>query len=324
MRDRDMISQKRMRSGVRTLVRDRTDSRWLPSKGDRLSLSYEQVSGDFDFGRAVVDYRIYHTLYLDPLDRKHILAARATAGAIFGEAPVFERFYGGGLGFIRGFDFRGISPRQGPADHPVGGDFMTLLGAEYTFPLAGRELRGVLFVDTGAVEREAGIWDYRVSAGFGIRIHAPFFGRIPMTLDFAFPINKHPDDDTELVSFSIPAAEFTTAGPLPLTLYWQGLGGTSPLDYIVFTHLLAEDGHLIGQHDGPPAGGNRPVTQWTAGEVIEDLHSMAFQDTSYAGPARIAVGLYDPAGGRILNHAGSDQVICENSTFLEANSAGPG
>jgi hypothetical protein len=116
-------------------------------------------------------------------------------------------------------------------------------------------------------------------------------------------------DFVELASFSIPASEFTTAEPLPLTLYWRKLEGTNPVDYRVFTHLLAEDGHLIGQHDGPPAGGVRPMTEWAAGEVIEDFHSMAFQDTGYVGPARIAIGLYDPAAGRVLASTGSDHVI---------------
>jgi hypothetical protein len=116
-------------------------------------------------------------------------------------------------------------------------------------------------------------------------------------------------DFLELANFGLPASEFTTAEPLPLTIYWRKLDGNSPVDYLVFTHLLAEDGHLIGQHDGPPAGGARPITQWAAGEIVEDFHPMAFQDTGYVGPARIAVGLYDPATGRALTSTGSDHVI---------------
>jgi hypothetical protein len=116
-------------------------------------------------------------------------------------------------------------------------------------------------------------------------------------------------DFLELANFGLPASEFTTAEPVPLTLYWRKLDGVNPVDYLVFTHLLAEDGHLIGQHDGPPAGGARPMTQWAAGEVVEDFHPMAFQDASYVGPARIAIGLYDPATGRVLTSTGSDHVI---------------
>ncbi len=185
------------------LVRDRTDSRWLPSDGDRLKVSYEQVMGDFTFGRADADYHIYHTVYTDAIDRKHILAVRASAGAIFGDAPVFERYYGGGLGSVRGFDFRGISPRQGRKDKVVGGDFKTFLGGEYSFPIIGRALRGVVFLDSGTVEKNIEIKDYRVSAGVGVRLQLPFFGPVPMSIDFGFPINKTSEDDTQLVSFSI-------------------------------------------------------------------------------------------------------------------------
>jgi len=115
-------------------------------------------------------------------------------------------------------------------------------------------------------------------------------------------------DFAELASFSLPASEITTAEPLMLTLYWQA-DGTSPIDYTVFTHLLAEDGHLIAQHDGTPAYGVRPTTTWVPGESIVDTHPMSFQDTAYTGPARILVGLYDPATGRIATDTGSDHVV---------------
>jgi len=186
-----------------TLVRDRTDSRWLPSTGDRFSVSYEQITGGFNFGRATGDYHIYRTLYRDALERKHILAGRLAAGAILGDSPVFERFYGGGLGSVRGFEYRGISPRQGPQEEEVGGEYMVFLGAEYTFPLVGENLRGVLFMDSGTVETDFRLTDYRVSAGFGLRWHIPFFGPIPMNLNLGFPLNKSVEDDTQILSFSL-------------------------------------------------------------------------------------------------------------------------
>jgi hypothetical protein len=116
-------------------------------------------------------------------------------------------------------------------------------------------------------------------------------------------------DFAELVGYGLLGAEFTTAQPLPLTLYWRGLEGTSTTNYVVFTHLLAQDGRLIAQHDGAPAGGTRPTTGWAPGESIVDSHPMVFADTAYVGPARIAVGLYDPATGRVLTETGDDRVI---------------
>ena len=189
-----------------TLVRDRTDSRWLPSAGDRFRLSYEQMTGSYTFGRAVGDYRIYRTVYLDALDRKHILAGRVTLGHIFGDAPVFERFYGGGIGSVRGFQYRGISPRSDGTDEVIGGEMMVFAGCEYTFPLIGKTgegLRGVVFIDTGTVEEKFTFTSYRASAGVGVRWTVPFFGPIPISFDFGFPLNKDDDDDTQIFSFSL-------------------------------------------------------------------------------------------------------------------------
>lgn len=189
-----------------TLVRDRTDSRWMPSRGDRIRFSLEQVAGDFDFTSLSGDYRFYRTLWMDALDRKHVLATRIAAGHIFGDAPVFEKYYGGGLSSVRGFDYRGISPRSAGTDEPIGGDFMFFLGTEYRFPIIGQggkgKLQGVVFLDSGTVESEFDITTYRVSAGFGIRWFIPMFGPVPISLDFGFPLNKDDEDDTEILSFS--------------------------------------------------------------------------------------------------------------------------
>jgi len=185
-----------------TLIRDRTDSRWMPSAGDRIRFSYEQVVGDYQFGRATGDYRIYRTVYVDTIDRKHIVSARLAGGSIFGDAPVFEKFYGGGLGSVRGFQYRGISPRSEGTDEPIGGDFMVFAGVEYGFPIVGEQLRGVVFVDSGTVEENVEVTVYRASAGVGLRWIIPMFGPVPMSLDFAFPMSKDGDDEEQVLSFT--------------------------------------------------------------------------------------------------------------------------
>ncbi|MFP4052793.1 MAG: outer membrane protein assembly factor BamA [Phycisphaerae bacterium] len=186
-----------------TLVRDRTDSRWLPSRGDRLSLSYEQVVGDYNYGVIEGDYRRYKTLYVDAFDRKHILAGRLNSAYIVGDSPIFDRFYGGGIGSVRGFEYRGISPRSAGTDEPIGGDFLFYAGAEYSFPLVGEQLRGLLFIDSGTVERDFELTTYRVAVGFGVRWTIPFFGPVPMSLDFAFPIAKDAKDEEQVFNFSV-------------------------------------------------------------------------------------------------------------------------
>jgi len=188
-----------------TLLRDKTDSIWLPSTGNKLKFSYEQAGtfgGDWTFGKLLAEYEQYFTLYKDTFDRKHILSIGSTMGNIFGDAPVFERFYGGGMGSIRGFEFRGISPREGIRDDKVGGDFELLTNAEYSFPIVGKMLRGVTFLDMGTVEDDFGIHSWRAAVGFGARIYIKYFGPVPVAFDLAFPIAKDSDDDTQIFNFS--------------------------------------------------------------------------------------------------------------------------
>jgi len=112
-----------------------------------------------------------------------------------------------------------------------------------------------------------------------------------------------------LVGYTVSAARTNTTLPLQLTLYWQATEDQSPIDYMVFTHLIADDGHLIGQHDGPPGGGSKPTTSWLTGESIVDLHTMEFIDANYIGQATLVVGLYAPSGERVLTDAGLDYVV---------------
>jgi outer membrane protein insertion porin family len=59
----------------------------------------------------------------------------------------------------------------------------------------------VTFLDSGTVESKISIHDYRVAAGFGLRITVPMLGPVPIALDFGFPIAKAQTDRTQLFSF---------------------------------------------------------------------------------------------------------------------------
>jgi outer membrane protein insertion porin family len=180
----------------------------MPSEGDRFSFGYEQVVGTDVFGKFNAEYKKYWTVYVDSLDRKHIIATRMAYGQIVGDAPTFEKYFGGGIGSVRGFTYRGISPRGTyanglPHDDPIGGDMMFFAGAEYSFPIVSEALRGVAFVDSGTVEKDFELTTYRISAGFGIRWVIPFMGPVPMAFDFGFPLVKDENDDTQIFSFSL-------------------------------------------------------------------------------------------------------------------------
>lgn len=192
-----------------TLVRDRTDNRFVPTTGDRTRISYEQfgvMGGDSFFGKLTGSYTRHFTLKTDELDRKSVLTLRGVAGAIVGDAPVFDRFYAGGIGSVRGFQFRGISPRQGISDDEIGGEFMLLFSTEYSFPIYAETLRGVLFTDMGTVESDFELSDWRVSVGAGVKLQVDYFGPVPLEFDIAAPVIRDGDDDEQIFSFFIGAA----------------------------------------------------------------------------------------------------------------------
>ena len=64
-----------------------------------------------------------------------------------------------------------------------------------------RGLYMVGFVDSGTVEKNVEIKDYRVSAGFGLRFVVPMLGPVPIALDFGFPIVKADRDKDQIFSF---------------------------------------------------------------------------------------------------------------------------
>ena len=202
------VGTSTMTSAKVSLVRDRTDSFFRPSRGDRFSVSLEQagaLGGDYSFSKLSLGYWWHRTLRTDVFERKSILSVRGKGGYIFGDVPVFERFFGGGIGSIRGFEFRGASPRAGLADDRIGGRFLVLSGAEYSFPVYGKNLRGLLFTDMGTVEEDFGLTEWRVSVGFGVRILVRYFGPIPLSFDFGFPISKGAADDEQVFSFTFGA-----------------------------------------------------------------------------------------------------------------------
>ncbi len=182
--------------------RDTTDNLFRPSEGYKFNISWEQygaMGGDFTFGAASSGITAYHTIYEDITERKTVLAGQIRGSQIVGDAPVFERYYAGGIGSLRGFDYRGVSPRDGKHHDPIGSESLILIGTELTHPLYEEILFGKLFCDTGTVSEGR----YRVTVGFGLELVIPqLFQMVPMNFDFGFPIYFDDEDDKEIFSFS--------------------------------------------------------------------------------------------------------------------------
>ncbi len=186
-----------------TLSFDTRDNSFNPSRGHNLDLTYEQGFGEFTYPRVDVAGGQYFTMHERPDGfGKHILALTGQVGWTGDETPIFERYYAGGYSSFRGFDFRGVTPREG--NFKVGGDFMALGSAEYVFPLTATDnVRAVIFSDFGTVEPDAGFDEFRVTAGFGFRMVVPAMGPAPLAFDFAWPILNQPEDETRVFSFYV-------------------------------------------------------------------------------------------------------------------------
>jgi outer membrane protein insertion porin family len=189
--------------------RDLTDDRLNPTKGYNFNISYEQVGGDHTFGILSGAYRRYKTIYEDLAERKTVLSTKLLGASVVGDAPPFEKFYGGGSGTygIRGFEYRGVSTRglqtnvaRPKRKDPIGSDWIFLANAEVTVPLVSDNFAALFFVDSGVIDSG----NYRAAVGTGIQILIPqWFGHVPMRFSIAAPIMKDGEDDTEVFSFSV-------------------------------------------------------------------------------------------------------------------------
>lgn len=196
------------------LVRNTTDSRLFPTRGNRWTFNIESVGalgGDFNFTRIRTSFKQFWTVDEDFFGRKSVLSWRVGAAIIpeDNEAPFFERLYLGGHNTFRGFAFRGVGPRgirndtMTLGDDAVGGEWLLTTGAEYNFPVYSEVLRAVFFTDMGTLTDDPGVDDWRVSVGTGLRIKVPFFGSAPFALDVAAPLLKEEGDETQVLSFSL-------------------------------------------------------------------------------------------------------------------------
>jgi outer membrane protein insertion porin family len=190
------------------IIHDTRDSPFLPTQGHLATFEFEQVIGTYVYPRGILEGRQYFLLNERPDGSgRHVLSVGSVLGMSGPDTPAYDNFFAGGYNTIRGFVFRGASPRQaGPNGQLaiVGGPFQWLNTIEYLFPITADDtLRGVVFTDFGTVESNVSINNMRVAPGFGLRITLPAMGPAPIALDFAVPVAKAPFDSEQLFSFFV-------------------------------------------------------------------------------------------------------------------------
>ena len=181
-----------------SLSHDKRDNAFLATEGHLIQLSFEEVLGSFQYPHAEIDLRKYFTLYERPDGSgRQVLSLGCRAGYTGDNTPIYERYYAGGFSTIRGFQFRGASPRRSPAGQSLVGNFEA--GSADTLPDHGRRHARGSCLHTGTVEPRSMI---------GHRTACPVSGcgsscrrwAYAIALDFAFPISW-PGDQHEMFSF---------------------------------------------------------------------------------------------------------------------------
>ncbi|MGH7145575.1 MAG: BamA/TamA family outer membrane protein [Planctomycetota bacterium] len=227
-----------------TLTYDSRDLKAFPTSGDYLEWTGEVAGGplsDFDFVKGIFRGTHYMTLYENSEELRHtmLFSIELARVAPFGKStfvPVFDRFFAGSIGSVRGFQRHSISPRdQGEV---VGGENELTFTVQYSFPIIAENdpnlllgsaphrqrsyfdayqreiLRGIVFLDGGTVTNPsspattgAGFTDqkyFRMSVGVGIMLRVPQLP-VPLKIYYARAIRKAPDDAVERVQLDLSA-----------------------------------------------------------------------------------------------------------------------
>ena len=181
-----------------SITLDGSDDLLDPSRGfrvtARISPEFSIRDGqNFNYVRAQLDGSYYQ-----PLGKTTVLAARlhmgTIAGASRGRVAPSRRFYAGGGGSVRGFDFQRVGPKD-ETGAPTGGNSLTeaSIEARFRFKALGNDIGIVPFIDAGQVYQGTvpSFDSLRVGAGVGLRYYTAFG---PVRIDVATPITREPGD----------------------------------------------------------------------------------------------------------------------------------
>ena len=176
---------------------DNTTSLLDARRGGRASMVVTPLVGKYDgpFSAARTRLDVQRFIPFDD-DESFVLALRGSVGVLFGadgpDVPPSARFYSGGGGSVRGFDFQSLGPRNSGRD-PLGGSSMLEMSIEPRIRFT-ETLGMVAFLDGGmAYDKVSEMGqDMRYGAGIGFRLYTAIG---PMRFDVATPLNPRDDDD---------------------------------------------------------------------------------------------------------------------------------
>lgn len=202
---------------VNDWVYDSRDNRFFPTEGMYLKTSFSiagsYLGGNQDFYKSEFEVKNYKKMFEFGSGKNiHVLSSRLRIGysdkyADSTSVPIFERFFVGGLGSVRGFENRSLGPIEihNGERFEIGGNFLSVFNLEYNIPISEETFRAVIFYDQGNAFRSISNFSFdelRSSVGIGLRIQLDVLGPTPISLDFAKPISSKVGDELESFSFN--------------------------------------------------------------------------------------------------------------------------
>ncbi len=187
----------------------KADNIYMPTSGYDGESAFEFSGMDVDLAKYTIKSTKYTTVMEVPKWGKHVVSYGGTFGVLQPTTsdgiPVFERFYAGGYGSLRGFNYRGVSPVDEVTGDQIGGNLLMLMNAEYLIPIYKDIIRMAVFVDTGKADRDMSDINFdkfRMSTGLGLRLNVPFLGRSTIAIDYGIPVLKEDMDEVQAFSFN--------------------------------------------------------------------------------------------------------------------------
>ncbi len=184
---------------------DNRNNPFMATKGQYAEFSFEQGWGTFTWAKFDAEGRAYFTTGSRPDGTgKRFFTLRGHFGIATQGIPVYESYFAGNFGSLRGFQYRTVSPHA--LGVPVGGVMMALGSLEYQFPLtASDSFQQVIFSDFGTVEGNYSFSKLRASIGTGLRMKIPQMGPVPLGFDLAIPLSWAEGDRFRYFNFSMSA-----------------------------------------------------------------------------------------------------------------------
>ncbi|MCP4357843.1 MAG: hypothetical protein GY796_07500, partial [Chloroflexi bacterium] len=142
------------------------------------------------------------------------------------------------------------------------------------------------------------------------------------------PTNAQFDNLVKLRGYDVNTTAVQPGDVLELELYWE-VTGQPPGNYLMFLHLIDENGIMVAQRDTHPGLGNFPSGRWQPGDQFVDKVRLHIPETMYTpSTADLSLGLYVPDGYRLGITAADgsglgDALVLETITLQSAAGEAP-